>query len=186
MGVNESVGSETIDTRGKFNFIEIKFSNPSIVYTLGHCFSSLIDTKQFDVTPPPSYGNSMIWSIFKDETQLLIVCNGVHVLTQDFENVANNDCSKNWSPKIDKIRISNTDTASKCYRTIKECRFDPKDVSSPRPKLRPGTILPIEPGKDVTLYCDHDWFKLIGDHTLTCQEGGTFEDFSPPICKKCK
>ena len=186
MGEGESFKEDTNPddhNRIALRFIDIKFSEP-MKYLVGQCFVDLVTMKLFDKLPPPE--TEKIWTIAKSDTQLSIQCSGIQVLKMNFNGSQNFDCERKWSPNIRKIRFSDRDTVSRCFRTVNTCSFESNDLdkSMPAPKLKPDTLLPILPGDVVTLYCDHDWFKLNGDKELTCTESGSFEDFPPTTCSR--
>ena len=186
MGEEEAIEDFNHDDHNRIapRFIDIKFSEP-MKYHVGQCFVNLVTMKLFDNPPPSKTGK--IWTITKSDTQLLIQCSGIQVLTMDFNSAPNGDCERKWPSIIRKIRFSDKDTVSRCFRTVSTCSFEPEngDISvQPSPKLIPETVLPILPGAIVTLYCDHDWFKLNGDKELTCTESGSFKDFPPTACSR--
>ena len=120
------------------------------MYQIGHCFVDLDQMKEFDKTPPSD--EEKIWTIAKGETEILIQCNGVRVLSMNFtEKGDTEDCDKTWRPGVTKIRFSSKDTASLCHRKLRTCSFV-SNTHQPGPKLIPETVLPILPGAVVTLY----------------------------------
>ncbi|KAL5270894.1 hypothetical protein ACHWQZ_G001530 [Mnemiopsis leidyi] len=169
--------------RQTLRFIEIRYSDP-MKYLIGHCSSKDLETMtEFDELPP-SDRDDLIWTIFKSNTQLLIRCNGALVLTLAFNDSSIGDCRERWHKQFKKIRFSTRDTASKCYRKIRTCSFKPNVGDTAHPKLVPGTVLPILAGAIVTLYCDHDWFTLTGDDTLTCNSSGDLTPETHPTCTR--
>ena len=184
IGEGESVENDDpqeIYNRETLRYIEIKFSKPT-KYNVGHCLINFDRMIEFD-EPPPST-REKLWTITKRETQLLIQCNGVRVLTLEFNKAETDDCEEKWRPGVIRIRFSSRDTASRRYRIVRTCSFESNhgDKSVPAPKYKPGTLLPILAGAVVTLHCNHDWFKIIGDDTLTCTEDGYWEPTKQPTC----
>ena len=182
------MGNDESADRQSSRFIDIHFSHPMKV-SVGYCFVSLDTKENFDDAPPDDK-EEMIWTIFKNDAHLLILCEGAPVLTVHFNKTEgySSDCPIKWPKRVEEIRFSESDTAARKYRRVSTCnyRMDPFKTETPKPtpELKPATVFPIIPGAIVTLYCGHEWFKLTGNDTLTCKEGGTFQDFSTVTCDK--
>ena len=183
----ESVTEETTDMNKKSNrerlrFIDIKFSEP-MEYQVGHCFKNLNTWKEFGQQPPR---NAEKWTIVKSDAQLLIQCGNTRVLTMDFDKADTKDCKEKWARGVKKIHFSADNTASRCYKTVETCIFESinGDTSVPNPKLMPETHLPIHSNTVVSLYCDHDWFILTGDKTVTCLNRGIINPTAQTKCTR--
>ena len=97
-------------------YIAVWFAVP-LEYTVSSCTSSY---RQFPVTPPTE--PNKIWTISKSFTDLTIDCNGVKVVTINFDSDSRPMCKKKWSQDVAKFAFWGTsydkDTASDGYRII--------------------------------------------------------------------
>ena len=165
-----------------FRFIDIRFSE-TMKYHIGLCFRTLGMMKEFDEAPNlDKNGGMTTWTVVKSGTQLLIQCNGERVLTMDFEKSDVGDCMEKWNKRVESIRFSMGDTASRKHKSVPTCIFEPSFRGISAPKLITETVLPIRPGEVVTLYCDHDWFDVTGGVTLKCTDDGIFDPSTEPRC----
>ena len=85
-------------------------------YSLGYCeINKSIDREMFRLN------SHKVWTIRKENTRVMLKCNGVQIFEIDTSLSAGENCEKKWSMKFDSMRFyadgeKSADTASDFFR----------------------------------------------------------------------